>query len=300
MSRLESDVIPCRRDVSCTGHLHIPLENLRAISHFIYTNGSFTDLLCFALTCSRCWDASDAYLTMYLAGPEVRCSWNGDRIICVGDYVESVPPWAEFTPAELRHIKRCKSLYYYPYMSKDGSEDDEEYASDDEEDEDYIPGRDGVFYSHWNKTSSELLSRSLDCVHYPRGSSSQRDDSRRLFDVLNLLKVAREQKIENPILRNLSKKIYVREFDVNQIVGTLDNPWDERMCLGDILLSQVCWSDQPDGTFEDVMEELAPWAGDRIDFVSEEDFPISIRELEGWKDEAQALVEMNIRLASRY
>ena len=84
------------------------------------------------------------------------------------------------------------------------------------------------------------------------------------------------------VLRNLSKRVFVRSDTLNEIM--IGRP--ENRGLGSVLVAHICWSTNPNTAtpYEDLHRGI--WAGDRFDIVPLKDFDLHAEETggPGWED----------------
>ncbi|EIW75276.1 hypothetical protein CONPUDRAFT_169653 [Coniophora puteana RWD-64-598 SS2] len=224
------------------GLLSLPDE---IICHIINDIESLEDFVCFAATCHRCWDICIPFLEKCIRS----LSWAGCRIIGLGDYVghDDLPPdiLTEDEQAELATAKPGKygpvSLYSYAR----------------------------TYYGE-----AVLCSRLEDFTDGLLSDLIQRGLVGAPFVAIKTMCTP----FEPTVLRNLSKKLYVRADTIDALNEELPQRewfWDHKAySLGDALVSRICWSSDPSCSMRAHCKDITrgPWAGDAFDITSMEEF----------------------------
>ncbi|TFY79809.1 hypothetical protein EWM64_g4203 [Hericium alpestre] len=229
----------------------------------------YFDCICLGLTCRFLWNVARRHVHKRYV-EEVPVSWSGGRIICAGSFSERDDPLPAgmFTEAEEKE-------YNTPLPTK------------------------GCECGGWHKPNE--LSSNLGhfaCCRFTgrpsrrdvirelgwraKGDSFERhlhpDDFQILKSVLCVPKkpIVQEVELARPlVLRNLSRKLYVREEAIDQFMEDnleLISPYYD-ILLGHVLLMRVCWSSCDSVSMVNpIALHRGPWAGDRFDYVSAKDF----------------------------
>jgi len=192
------------------------------------------DSFALALTSERCWLIAQRHIKAIVLRHQI--VWAGDRIICSGDDSEHGD-----LPKGLLSVEE-ESIYANEYGSI------EEYCE--------------------NTTPSNLFSFSPKAVldEFVGGFRKQisYENVRRICLAVDIV-------FEEPeILRNISKRQYVRRAELVEMRKTCPKDWEfDDVDLGHVLISRICWSSDPSTT----LSYKGPihrgvWAGDRFDITS--------------------------------
>lgn len=204
----------------------------------------FIDVLCFALSCEQMFRSGE---TRILATSKDSVPWAGHRLICVGDYLKN-----EDIPHGLLT-----------------SEEQEELNQGDD-DPDYPEGLE-LTISDLALTRFQVVEkkRPLDLAssYHLLRSRTGVFDTRINYDVFADIVKWLDDKSDidkskpkgdgQLILRNLTKKQYVRDNSTSTALGT-------------VLLARICWSSDPSCSMAYDGHELTRgvWAGDRFDITT--------------------------------
>ena len=200
-----------------------------------------SDCFCLALTSKRCWLIGQPRMEAVIL--EHAIMWAGDRIVCFGSYTERGD-----LPEGLLSAEEEEAIDNHPL----GPEDEEDS---------YIARLDS-FYGKILPSSryepGSLLRKLLDCDQIP------------LQDRDMLLSSIRICHPEPDVLRNLSKRQYVRRAALVKLRKTCPKNWEfNRVDLGHIVASRFCWSSDPSiATSYSGGLHRGVWAGDRFDIAS--------------------------------
>ncbi|KAJ7162920.1 hypothetical protein C8R46DRAFT_1352757 [Mycena filopes] len=227
--------------------LSLPVEIIDAIYLEMRT---LEDVLCFSVTCQTLWAIGRDHIYRHITARVAPHSWVGDRILCVGDYLQNADiPVGILTPEEQNDLL---------------------WDGDDEEDG-------GTLYEY----PFEQISF--------RGPQIWGDSHRRLgyhtFETMVFFKLCMLD-IPEPspppslvVLRNLSQQQYVRESALLALKAKHADSGRElrrklaHVGLGEILMTRICLSSDPSASLVwDGAIHRGVWAGDRFDTVDEEEF----------------------------
>ncbi|KZT22184.1 hypothetical protein NEOLEDRAFT_1181081 [Neolentinus lepideus HHB14362 ss-1] len=242
------------------GQLSIPTELLeRIFSEF----DEITDVGCLCLANSKLWTIGYPYFMEHIRTHMVR--WEGDRLMCIGDYARDLPE-GTLTEEEIEKLEedpKCRGrLYHYAYENYDSYHEITSYfrMALNEFEESLEP----VEAKGWARL----------CEPLRKACSGYYDNRDYLYN-------------DQWILCNLSKQEYVRGSCLKDMAG-------RALSLGDVLLSQICWS-QDDSTalrYRGPIHE-GRWAGDRFAVESLEDFE-KRDDPEDWDDVSQEVIKQTM------
>jgi hypothetical protein len=199
----------------------------------------FADVLCLALSCERMFRSGEKRI---LATSKESVPWARHRLICVGDYLKN-----EDIPHGLLT-----------------SEEQEELNQGYDDPEGLEPTIYGLALDRFQVVEKK---RPLFLLHHQFRSHTNDFDTRVNYGVLkDIVKwLDHESDIDKSkpkgdselILRNLTKKQYVRANSTSTALGT-------------VLLARICWSSDPSCSMAYDGHELTRgvWAGDRFDITT--------------------------------
>jgi hypothetical protein len=166
--------------------------------------------------------------------------WAGDRIICAGDYLDH----GDLPEGLLSAKEENEYEEYATGMTRYGSL--ERYCDTP------IPS-----------ITSSPEETMADIVHHVCGHLSF-NDRQRIRSAIDIVFEAPE------VLRNISKRQYVRRADLVEMRKTCPKSWDfDYVDLGHVVVSRICWSsDSSVSTHYDGGIHRGVWAGDRFDITS--------------------------------
>ncbi|KAJ7152106.1 hypothetical protein C8R46DRAFT_1357695 [Mycena filopes] len=244
------------------------------------------DVMCLSATCQVLWEVGRRNIYRHFAALAASDSWAGDRIICVGAYlnVDEIPE-SLWTPEERREFLNArrspwlqeiedaeapapegsagKTLFAYPFTCPSWG-----------------------FDLEWIWFTTGIIGRTEESPY----SSSRRGCHKSEFDPVLIGELYRIGKFPsarwhkrlpappNPnakpkVLRNLSRQQYVRESALLALkekyagVGIM-----EALGFGEVLLTRICLSSVPAAGIRYQGElHRGAWAGDRFDVVSEDE-----------------------------
>ncbi|KAJ7465052.1 hypothetical protein FB451DRAFT_1138366 [Mycena latifolia] len=243
---------------SSTALLNLPVETI----HEIYSHlEDLADLFCLSMACQFLWEIGRREIYRHLASLAAGRSWAGDRIICVGDYLENDDiPESILTPEEEEEFTgegededgEVFALTLYSYPCARVPEDMRFDLSSVLSKANILERLEGA---SWRSGGSFFMMRTLHALCDTRYRAKP---------------VARTQP---GVLRNLSRCQYIREsalFDLKD--RTQDGmPEINRVDLGDVVLSRICFSSDPSIAMSyDGGIHRGVWAGDRFDIVDGE------------------------------
>ncbi|EIW76282.1 hypothetical protein CONPUDRAFT_168850 [Coniophora puteana RWD-64-598 SS2] len=223
------------------------------------------DFACFAATCHRCWDLCASILEVSI---KYMVSWAGSRIICLGDYMQNDDlPTGILTEAERAEL---------------GAAVPDEYSE----------GRPVSLYDFaGNHYHSAVMSPDFFDITY----AYIRPLERRGIEGAPLAAIRRMCKpVKATVLRNLSKKLYVRADTIDALNKELHPRFRGRkpFSLGEALVGRICWSSDPSCAMPEYCEDITrgPWAGDAFDVTSMKRFQREADFLE-WVDAKDEVCE---------
>ncbi|KAJ7068990.1 hypothetical protein B0H15DRAFT_138440 [Mycena belliarum] len=235
------------------------------------------DLLVLSVSCQVLWEIGRHELYRRLARMAADRLWAGDRIICVGDYLQNDDlPENVFTP-----------------------EEEADFTCDDDEDQ---PTLYTFPFKIQKRDNFDVALALWDGLYMTANSSADHDSI--MFDLYPLLGSETRTRYKRPqpgVLRNLSKRQYVRESALFELIARRKDtmPPIKNVRLGNIVLSRICFSS--DSSISMSYEggiHRGVWAGDRFDIVASK----WLEEVdEGWMDISdEAMEEMEAIWESEY
>lgn len=263
----------------------LPVEVISICVGFMET---LLDKACFALTCQDAWDIARPTLIKQLRPYE---SWQGDRILCIGDYtrLDDVPPNV-LNDEELATVSDMKTGKWRPSRVLD-QKAPRLYLTDFLDARGMTPVSAPAYDVH-------------DWLHDNRDGERHITYSRQSHDAW--FKMVRETRLSGTspagtVLRNLTTHEFIRGDTL--LAARRKNP-DSETCspihfwgLADILLLRIAWAPD-DGCYKEMMAQAdshGPWAGHRFDFVAADQLPRRKtrgrrRVLAPWKDVSNVLI----------
>ncbi|TFY75240.1 hypothetical protein EWM64_g8771, partial [Hericium alpestre] len=230
----------------------------------------YFDCVCLGLTCRLLWSVARLHVKKRYV-EDALGSWAGDRMICVGAGSMRDDP---LPPGLLTEEE--ESEWKAP-LPTEGCRCGEEHEPNKLVDNLYSWA--GCAFTDEMtpaKVRSKLEQRA---VHDSWRRHFDWDDYGLLKSVLDIPQkpVVQEVKLARPlVLRNLSRKLYVREDVVDQFMDEnqhLLSRYEDGIGLGHVILMRVCWSSDEDVAMVDPIGiHRGPWAGDRFNFVTAKDF----------------------------
>jgi hypothetical protein len=193
------------------------------------------DVVMFALTCSTFWITGKKRLSA--VRDEYTMLWSGCRIGCIGDYVYDTPP-GMLTDADFAELKA--------YAATTGANNPQAKL--------FAFLNETFLMAPFSRPSSE---RWRFCFH---------DIECRVLSAL-----CDRPLLLSPVLRNLTKREYIREDRDTLVKLGRANVFGQ--VLGQVLLARICWSSNPSTSMAyDGNLHRGEWAGDRVDCVEFQDF----------------------------
>ncbi|KAJ7718385.1 hypothetical protein B0H14DRAFT_3011301 [Mycena olivaceomarginata] len=222
--------------------LKFPMETIQEIySHF----HDLADIVCLSLTSQFLWDIGRQELYRHIEMHAARSSWAGDRIICIGDYLDDNDlPDNVFTPAEEAYFlgeEDHYTLYDYPFQCISRPRCSFNVAD--------------VFMHAKIFTRMERAWGELQIF----------------YALVNRQYTAPEP--TQPVLRNLSRHQYVRESALVRWKDGMLAEMEEarRVGFGEIVLSRISFSSDSSVSMRYAGDiHRGVWAGDRFDIVGSE------------------------------
>ncbi|KAF9073889.1 hypothetical protein BDP27DRAFT_1444825 [Rhodocollybia butyracea] len=236
--------------------------------------------MCFSLTCMKMWEVAEDVRFLYLRNGLQRLSWNGNRIILLGDYTRELPQGL-LTEEDRKELKMMAEIQKSHSDDEEGSNE----GSDGDLDDDDVSLLDYALH----EMESEHLTDSFSRCHLRRAEYGEIPEAFQWF-LLPLSKFTCTSSTEDRwMLRNLTKKEFVIKSKGRASSG-----------LVQALFSLISWSNAraismacDDADAERMVR--GPWAGDRIDVTL-----YSLHEHKndpGWKDITSEVLAFLERLA---
>ncbi|KAJ7119851.1 hypothetical protein C8R44DRAFT_878237 [Mycena epipterygia] len=264
--------------------VNLPVETIREIYSHI---DSLVDVVCLSMACQLLWEIGRGHLHRHIASIAASCCWAGDRIICIGDYLRNDDiPKNLLTPDEEQEFLG---------IGPEKLQTAEEEEAEDEEDNtlygypfDETPRDD---FSRWNISQVPGLLERLGYDFYTY---------RTLASLCNTgYKSPTSEELR--VLRNLSRRQYVRESVLRDLKARMPGKGTKDVGFGEVVLSRICCSS--DGSVSmsyDGDIHRGVWAGDRFDIVSSE-WIQGVDDEAGWADvSVEVLEEMEKIWRSEY
>lgn len=193
---------------------------------FMYLD-NFDDMLCLAMSSSLFLEIGR--LCVLELHKSTFAPWAGKRLICVGDYAQSHPPG--FLAQEEEEKFNGENIY--------------------------------SFSENNNFTEPKFLPK-LEANNYERAFKYCKSTGKQsMLDALTKHCHYLSYYTEEPrILRNLTKREYVCEKEVEKVAG------NHKFDFCTVLLSRIFWSDNSVGDVQGDIDERGLWAGDRFDITT--------------------------------
>ncbi|KAJ7650860.1 hypothetical protein FB45DRAFT_26978 [Roridomyces roridus] len=243
--------VPQRIDQSCR-LLKMPKELIVEI--FSLCDDTL-QVIYLGLTCQDLWEIARHQLYRRIATAAAELSWAGDRVICIGDYLDMDDlPENLLTADEKEEFQEYESLYEYPWSKA------------------RVVGQ---------REPLEIMEE-LGVHKFPMDF---------LYDMdYSVFRSLVDWSFELPwigtttVLRNLSRRQFVRGAALEEWKETTDINDTGRITVNEIVLSRICCSSDPSVSmaYEGDLHR-GVWAGDRFDFVPCE-WVDELKEDEGWTD----------------
>ncbi|KAF7365616.1 hypothetical protein MVEN_00435200 [Mycena venus] len=231
-----------------TALVNLPADIIGEIYSHLYL---LLDVLCLSVTCQVLWEIGRPYIYCLIATIATSSdSWTGDRILCVGDYLQNKDiPENVLTPEERVELTDDEesTLYDYPFHKVEGKE----FNMNDM----WFKGRGDDRY---------------DLMFYDRGLSAAR------HHFLAYTPPPPPLPVDPTVLRNLSRRQYVRESALLELKAKYAEVKSHRgegilqnVGFGEVLMTRICLSSNPSASMlYDGPIHRGAWAGDRFDIVS--------------------------------
>ncbi|KAJ6450942.1 hypothetical protein C8R47DRAFT_1329801 [Mycena vitilis] len=219
--------------------------------HEIYSHiPRFRDVICLSATCQALWEVGRSHIYSLIVSAAARYGWTGERILCVGDYLDNEDiPDGILTEEEMSEFTNDgdNTLYHYPFSGTRG----------------------GYGFAMWEMWMAWGVDKRL----------KKNWDGYRCLTLLGALinQSYRAPPLASPrILRNLTRKAYVRESALLDLKARYAGTEIARSIgFGSALMTRICSSSNPASLGWDKPIHRGAWAGDRFDIV----------ESSGWHDE---------------
>ncbi|KAL4252158.1 hypothetical protein ABKN59_001724 [Abortiporus biennis] len=202
--------------------------------------------------------------------------WEGDRIICLGDYAKwNALPKGSFTKSELEKICLDYEIEYQPTLPSSNDATDTGYntADDDETIPDALVA---ALQTEWRNPYEYVE----ECFPRPRSEyglsemTVEKQVSKRLklnlgwftTTYTNLATLLKPDFTEYkycaeipPLICNLSKRVYINVLEIKKMQG-------ENLSWIEVMGSRICWSANPRASTAPADDDLCAgsWAGDRF------------------------------------
>ncbi|KAJ6488947.1 hypothetical protein C8R45DRAFT_1143231, partial [Mycena sanguinolenta] len=226
---------------------NLPVELIQEIH---YDLEDIRDIICLSVTCQPLWEVGrrEIYRRLTLLIQATCNWWAGDRIICVGEYLQNndIPD----------HILTSEEKEEFTRLEPVPDEDDDEFEYSERHYTLYSYRFRKLRYGHAEFSMGEFLIR----LKLPY------DVYDSLLSMVNFpYTTSQPTKSAMTILRNLSRHQYVRQSALARSKAR------SKAGFGEIVLSRICWSSDPSASMGykgDIHRGV--WAGDRFDIVSSE------------------------------
>ncbi|TFK53816.1 hypothetical protein OE88DRAFT_1285046 [Heliocybe sulcata] len=258
-SRLDDSLIRSGSSDNELGQLSLPTELLGKIFEELDDDVFHVGSLCLAN--STLWTIGYSYFIEAVGRHTAH--WGGDRVICVGDYAEDLPDGI-LSKEEMDNLETDSawdgSLYHYAWEE----------------------------YDDYELQIRSLLVRVKGHIASLQSSPSEMKAWQQLITPLEeLLDVywTRQDYLRDDqwILCNLSQKEYARGAYLKEMVG-------DALSLGDVVLSQICWSQDPSTALRykgNIYQ--GRWAGDRFAVYNRDVFE-GRDDRQDWEDVSQKVI----------
>ncbi|KAF9027733.1 hypothetical protein BDZ89DRAFT_1066648 [Hymenopellis radicata] len=244
-----------KRMASKTGICDLPLELQDAIFSEL---SDPVDVIAFCLTALHFWRIGlPHYKALYMDYVRHAEDWSGDRLICMGDYAED---WPEGLITDER-LEWLKASYIYYYGCEPGNISE-------------LLGMFSHVLRRWQWPTYDFPRRfqlKRNFLSRPRQKRLKfcplyNYDVSAWFDLTQSL--GSSEHGGTCILRNLSKKVYVRQDAL--ALKSEDGASVYYMSFGSLVLARIAWSNDPSMAMayaSDHDMHRGVWAGDRFDIV---------------------------------
>ncbi|KZO92443.1 hypothetical protein CALVIDRAFT_487445 [Calocera viscosa TUFC12733] len=264
---------------NCAPLLRLPPELLYIIGKHLEC---VEDRISFAATCHVLWAA----LAPILAPWFEHATWAGCRIMCLGDYMRDLPSDTLLSHIEHAELVQCGTQHDHSTEHGHSPEGEPQPARLF----DYA-------YQHYGRARDNRKELGytgtwrLDLQGAPHAALRQ------------VLLVYPLRSGKPLVLRNLSKKVYVRSGAVDVLnkqlfaqdaeAGIANKEQGVGYCLGDALVCRICWSSDPSCAMWEPPEDLTrgPWAGDRFDVITQDEFGEK-EDYDEWEDASREVCEV--------
>ncbi|KAJ7092940.1 hypothetical protein B0H15DRAFT_833021 [Mycena belliarum] len=244
-----------RKSTAC--HLlRLPTELLHAIFELLV---DIVDAICLGLTCQTLWNIGRRRMEKEMQELATLLSWAGDRLICVGDYLEDgdMPPGLLTADEEAEFLDPLTDAFWH--------RDDEVAVASTK-----VPSLHRLNAIGRMMWTPHRASRCITLGDF--------EVAEQLFDqcAWNIQHLTRNKQLR--VLRNLSRRQVVFEADLFEL---RKQPNMGECWFTNLVLMKICWSSDYTANIrgqEYLKIHRGDWAGDRFDIVTEPDF---IRECAG-------------------
>ncbi|TFY82755.1 hypothetical protein EWM64_g1258 [Hericium alpestre] len=244
----------------------------------------YFDCICFGLTCCFLWEVARRHVHKRYE-EDAPSSWIGDRVVCAGSFSSADDEFTQFLMGKKG-----------PEWTADGSQN---------------------LFSFARQHYTEVLPRlqaidtlNIRALRYAECRGFGFQDRKNLYAVLCPFNncqpvVAEAESSGTGVIRNLSKKVYIREDAISWLI--FGREWHSAGSIGlaAVVWLRTAWStdDRMGLRHNPISAHQGPWAGDRLDFVAnlefvktevgEDGFPVA------WKDESCDIVRDLIKVWER-
>jgi len=234
---------------------------------------SLGDCICLAVTSAGFWEVGRRHLKALML--EKRCSWAGDRIICLGDYCRpGHNPENVLTEEEIKILKHVKS------QKGDNVPDQDAIAS--------------TAYTtslyNWADSFSDRTGASFSRDLLLRIRNQLSPAEHRLLSKLTVLEDPAMDDTKTLVLRNLTEQVYIRGDVLQTFAEEQVQEYGTSVGFGEVVISNICWSADPSSSMRsggDITQ--GRWAGHRFD-ITTLDMVENDEELE-WMDASDDIVD---------
>ncbi|KAL4252154.1 hypothetical protein ABKN59_001720 [Abortiporus biennis] len=233
----------------------------------------YVDIISFSLTNTNIYFLG--YSVLQRRYCEDAADWEGDRIICFGDYCQwdDLPPGV-FTKKELLDICARHGIRNEDDSVPTPNEGEETEAANSADDTTTIPQamidalKESDIWPNPYEYGGETFRAARENYGCEKANDLDKFDVKLGWNVRELMETDFKEytyTLENPpLLCNISKRVYIRVLEVSKLQGR-DLSWVS------LLASKICWSSDPSismALVEDEEESLhlhrGDWAGDRF------------------------------------
>lgn len=221
-----------------------------------------SDCVAFALTCWQCLRVADKYIRKR-AEASVG-TWAGDRIMCVGNIAPgNLPPQLRTEDVQNALLKDGQTISLTKHIN-----------------DRFRKAALGPSLFSWDDVNKVCLFSDA--------------------ELQVLYAIEAQYGIPSPqqqllVMRNLSRRVYVSDKALRPLNEYLHHNGQERVRLASVLITHICWTETSWDGSEPSLEK-GKWAGDRFDFVTEDELLKRIAKGETWTDVGKEIMKITIEI----